>query len=67
MCTRQMTKYLVPLLYVALTAAAVQSATGVGGARNIECQVVPHSLPRLTNAAALAAASVRPLFLEVQL
>ena len=38
-------------------------AQGNVGARELECQSVPESLPRLTNAAALAAASVRPLFL----
>ena len=65
MCTRRLSRFLVPLLYVALTAAAVQSATGTGAAPDADCQAIPHSPPRLTNAAALAAASVRPLFLGV--
>jgi hypothetical protein len=65
MCTRRLTKFLIPLLYVALTAAAVQSATRVGGAPNINCTAATPSPPRLANAAAFAAAFVRPPFLGV--
>lgn len=65
MCMRQLTKFLVPLLYVALIAAAVQSATGSGGTSDSDCQSLTHSPPRLTHAATVAAASVRPPFLGV--
>ena len=65
MRTRRLTKFLVPLLYMALTAAAVQSATRAGGAPNVGCPAVTHSPPRLTNAATIAAALARPPFLGV--
>ena len=65
MRTRPMTRFLVPLLYVALTAAVVQSAIRLGDGPGVKCQAVPHSPQRQANAAAYAAALVRPPFFKV--